>query len=299
MVEQDEPISALGAASLPLTGNEKVVLVQNGVTKQTDIDNLPQPGGQLNTNELAAIQNANLPTGLNPFATLNDLSGSNFPTAIQYNTYEKGVSDVIAVMPWYIVRGAAPTATDDNTKGFRVGAMWQNSVTGIEYKNISNAETAAVWIVAKPYSLWKQIELGFEYPNGAPLTITIPANTFSKKGDCIKINGFYKNNAVGFAALKLKVDLGGTVAMEAGDDLLVSQGSFTCYIYAKDDLTGYSCYYELSSSTGVTVGLNDLFFGDNKERTVDFTTVLNLEISCGASPGDSEFNVLDVNFIPA
>jgi hypothetical protein len=145
MVEQDEPISALGAANLPLTGNEKIVLVQNGVTKQTDIDNLPQPGGQLNANELAAIQNANLPTGLNPFATLNDLSGSNFPTAIEFNTYEKGASDVVAVMPWYIVQSGAPSANDDNTKGFRVGSIWQDSITGISYKLINDLANNDSW----------------------------------------------------------------------------------------------------------------------------------------------------------
>jgi hypothetical protein len=40
---QDEPISGLSAANLPLTGTELIVLVQDGVTKKTELDNLPQP----------------------------------------------------------------------------------------------------------------------------------------------------------------------------------------------------------------------------------------------------------------
>jgi hypothetical protein len=73
MPEQDEPITGLGEANLPLTGNEAIVLVQNGVTKRTVLNNLPQPGGQLDSNELAAVQNANAPTGENPFATVADI----------------------------------------------------------------------------------------------------------------------------------------------------------------------------------------------------------------------------------
>ena len=75
---QDETISGLGAANLPLTGTELIVLVQNGVTKKTGLDNLPE---QLNSNELEAVQNANEPTSVNPFATIADLpiSGIFYP----------------------------------------------------------------------------------------------------------------------------------------------------------------------------------------------------------------------------
>jgi hypothetical protein len=75
---QDETISGLGAANLPLTGTELIVLVQDGVTKKTGLDNLPE---QLNSNELEAVQNANAPTGVNPFATIADLplSGIFYP----------------------------------------------------------------------------------------------------------------------------------------------------------------------------------------------------------------------------
>jgi hypothetical protein len=67
---QDEPISGLSAANLPLTGTEVLVLVQDGITKKTGLDNLPE---QLDSNELAAVQNANAPTEVNPFATIDDL----------------------------------------------------------------------------------------------------------------------------------------------------------------------------------------------------------------------------------
>jgi hypothetical protein len=73
--------------------------------------------------------------------------GSSLPTAIEFNTYEKGASVPIAVMPWYIVQGGAPTVNDDASKGFRVGTIWQDVATGIEYK-LSDATTgAAVWDV--------------------------------------------------------------------------------------------------------------------------------------------------------
>lgn len=75
---QDETISGLGAANLPLTGTELMVIVQDGVTKKTALDNLPE---QLNSNEIAAVQNANAPTSVNPFATIADLplSGIFYP----------------------------------------------------------------------------------------------------------------------------------------------------------------------------------------------------------------------------
>lgn len=71
----DSPISGLPDADLPLSGAEKTVIVQNGVTKQLAVEDLPQSGAQLNSNELAAVQNSNAPTAGNPFATATDISG--------------------------------------------------------------------------------------------------------------------------------------------------------------------------------------------------------------------------------
>jgi len=77
--------------------------------------------------------------------TFTGISGGGLPTAIEFNTYEKGATEPIAVMPWYIVQGAAPTVNDDASKGFRVGSKWQDVATGIEYR-LTNATTdAAVW----------------------------------------------------------------------------------------------------------------------------------------------------------
>jgi hypothetical protein len=81
--------------------------------------------------------------GTSKRAKLSDVVGLALPTAIQFNTYEKGATVPIAVMPWYIVQGAAPSATDDASKGFRVGTIWDFS--GVKYR-LSDATTgAAVW----------------------------------------------------------------------------------------------------------------------------------------------------------
>jgi hypothetical protein len=241
MVEQDEPISALGAASLPLTGNEKVVLVQNGVTKQTDIDNLPQPGGQLNANELAAIQNANLPTGLNPFATLNDLSGSNFPTAIQYNTYEKGVSDVIATMPWYIVQDGAPTVNDDGTKGFRVGTSWFRTVTKETYVLTDATTGAAVWVKAQ---LNDPVGRYYGFGNNAASGASAPVTAIGE-GAGIGNSG---NRLIAIGESSATNNTGTDVVAIGSNSVAQGNTLSECFIVANINLPSYANYAAASAA---------------------------------------------------
>jgi hypothetical protein len=99
---QDETISGLGAANLPLTGTELIVLVQDGVTKKTGLDNLPE---QLDSNEIAAVQNANAPTGANPFATIDDLSISGVFYPSDNSTYSANITTPAGGYGQYFVSG--------------------------------------------------------------------------------------------------------------------------------------------------------------------------------------------------
>jgi hypothetical protein len=99
---QDEPISGLGAANLPLTGTELIVLVQDGVTKKTGLDNLPE---QLDSNEIAAVQNANAPTGVNPFATIDDLSINGVFYPSDNSTYSANITTPAGGYGQYFVSG--------------------------------------------------------------------------------------------------------------------------------------------------------------------------------------------------
>jgi len=74
------------------------------------------------------------------------LVGASLPSAVQYNTYEKGASVVEAVMPWFVVRTGEPADSNDETEGFRAGTIWKNLVTGIEYICTDDEEDAAVWV---------------------------------------------------------------------------------------------------------------------------------------------------------
>jgi hypothetical protein len=76
MAEQDSSIPNLDPVNLPLSGAEVFPVSQNGVTKKMRVDEIPSSGGQLNSNELAAVQNANAPSETNPFATIDDLPAS-------------------------------------------------------------------------------------------------------------------------------------------------------------------------------------------------------------------------------
>lgn len=104
---QDETISGLGAANLPLTGTELMVIVQDGVTKKTALDNLPE---QLNSNEIDAVQNANAPTSVNPFATIGDL-----PLSGTYTPEFRGATGITSL-----------TLVEDGTY-FRIGNLVQGS----------------------------------------------------------------------------------------------------------------------------------------------------------------------------
>ena len=73
------------------------------------------------------------------------LVGASLPSAVQYNTYEKGTSVVEAVMPWYVIRSGAPSTANDNTQGFRAKTKWEDSATGLVYNAISVGTGAAVW----------------------------------------------------------------------------------------------------------------------------------------------------------
>ena len=83
----DLPIPGLPEADLPLSGSEVLPISQGGVAKKVSVSNLPQPSGQLDSNELDAVQNANAPTGANPFATVADINNDANAASVINITY--------------------------------------------------------------------------------------------------------------------------------------------------------------------------------------------------------------------
>jgi hypothetical protein len=203
--------------------------------------------------------------GTSKRAKLSDVAGLALPVAIQFNTYEKGASVPIAVMPWYIVQGAAPTVDDDGSKGFRVGTIWDFG--GVKYR-LSDATTgAAVWgVVTTPnYNLF----IGVNTPT--------PSGVLANKAAFEAGFDADENPNLNVVAFDLS---NGLIRIEVyGIDNWIPPTSTNFFNSVKSQITSFRCDFDIITGEDF---LQETDFLTHAEFNGNITCTINFLLNCAA-----------------
>jgi hypothetical protein len=155
-----------------LTGAEQFEMVQDGVSRRTTADEIKTLAAQLTADELAAVQAANSPAAINPFATVADLGLS----SIESTTLDVSITDGVATVDG-IGGDYEPTITNE-------AGLSSTSVTAGFYSRTGNIVTASFTIELQLAALSTNGSLDFSLP-------ILPAANFANSR---KLTGVYSVN---------------------------------------------------------------------------------------------------------
>jgi len=142
----DRSISQLGVASTPLTGNELTVVVQNGVTKQTSLQNVANLGGPAGPQGPVGPQG---PTG--PAATVQVQSTTTTAPGTNANVINIG-SPTAAYLEFYIPRGDVGATGATGATGPAGPGVAAGGVAGQYLKKVDGTNYNTTWDTLPTYA---------------------------------------------------------------------------------------------------------------------------------------------------
>jgi len=200
----DRSISQLGVASTPLTGNELTVVVQNGVTKQTSLQNVANLGGPTGPQGPVGPQG---PTG--PAATVQVQSTTTTAPGTNANVINIG-SPTAAYLEFYIPRGdvgatGATGATGPAGPGVAIGGTAGQYLKKVDGTNYNTTWDTLPTYVSSVSGTANQIDVAtgttnavLSISNNAVLpgtaAIKVPTGTTAQRAGVTASNGLIRYN---------------------------------------------------------------------------------------------------------
>jgi hypothetical protein len=109
-------------ATAKITAQEGIWFCEGDISTDVAGDTPPTNEYHVSSEQKDALDNSNSPSGANPIATMNDVSGADA-----------------------VLKTTDPTVNDDANDGYLVGTRWINTVTKKEFVCMDNSVSAADW----------------------------------------------------------------------------------------------------------------------------------------------------------